>query len=81
MIYHTIKHEKMSLLYQIITEYIDDIIKKKKRQVKSLESIFDVVRNSEISKKLNNLRREINYLQVAKYKMNEYFVFIQEIEK
>jgi len=70
----------MSLLYQIISEYIDDLITKKKRQVKRLEDIYDVINNYDIRKRLYKLRQDINYLQVAKYKMNEYFIFIQDIE-
>jgi hypothetical protein len=70
----------MNLLYQIISEYIDDLITKKKRQVKRLEDIYDVINNYDIRKRLYKLRQDINYLQVAKYKMNEYFIFIQDIE-
>ena len=70
----------MSLLYQIISEYIDDLIAKKKRQVKRLEDIYDVINNFDIRKRLYKLRQDINYLQVARYKLNEIFVFIQDIE-
>lgn len=70
----------MSLLYQIISEYIDDLIAKKKRQAKRLKDVYDVINNNDIRKRLYKLRQDINYLQVARYKLNEYFVFIQEIE-
>ena len=70
----------MSLLYQIISEYIDDLIAKKKRQVKRLEDVYDVINNFDIRKRLYKLKQDINYLQVARYKINEYFVFIQQIE-
>lgn len=70
----------MSLLYQIISEYIDDLIAKKKRQAKRLEDVYDVINNNDIRKRLYKLRQDINYLQVARYKLNEIFVFIQQIE-
>ena len=70
----------MSLLYQIISEYIDDLIEKKRTQMKRIESVYDVIHNQGIAKKLNGLRQDINYLKVVKYKLNEYFVFIQDIE-
>lgn len=70
----------MSLLYQIISEYIDDLIVKKKRQAKRLEDVYDVINNNDIRKRLYKLRQDINYLQVARYKLNEIFVFIQQIE-
>lgn len=70
----------MSLLYQIISEYIDDLIEKKRTQMKRIESVYDVIHNQGIAKKLNSLRQDINYLKVVKYKLNEYFVFIQDIE-
>lgn len=70
----------MSLLYQIISEYIDDLIEKKRTQMKIIESVYDVIHNQGIAKKLNGLRQDINYLKVVKYKLNEYFVFIQDIE-
>ena len=73
-------NEKMSLLYQIISEYIDDLIAKKKRQAKRLEDVYDVINNNDIRKRLYKLRQDINYLQVARYKLNEIFVFIQQIE-
>ena len=73
-------NEKMSLLYQIISEYIDDLIAKKTRQAKRLEDVYDVINNNDIRKRLYKLRQDINYLQVARYKLNEIFVFIQQIE-
>lgn len=70
----------MSLLYQIISEYIDGLIEKKRIQMKRIESVCDVIHNQSIIKKLNSLKQDINYLKVVKYKLKEYFVFIQDIE-
>ena len=70
----------MDLIYKVIEDYIDELILKKKNHVQKMENDFNVDLNSRINEKIFKLRRDINVLQVCKYKIREILSFISDVD-
>lgn len=71
----------MELLYIIISETIDDIILKKKAEIKSIEETTCVDKNESAANKIYDIHRQINYLNVCRHKIREYLTFVQNMEE
>ena len=72
---------ELELLYIIISETIDDIISKKKDEIKSIEEATCVDMNEGATNKIYDIHRQINYLNVCKHKIREYLTFVQNMEE
>lgn len=68
----------MSLLYQIVCDYIDDLIEKKREEIYNIEN--ESIQSKDYKKQINELHRLINVLYVCKYKFKELFSFVQDIK-
>lgn len=72
----------MDILYQVISEYVDDLIEKKRNKIKSIEEgpiILDI--NWSKRNEVYGLKQEINLLNASKYKLQEVLKFISDLDK
>lgn len=70
----------MDLLYDVISEYINEIIKKKRAKIQELKESTNVEYNEKFSNKIYDLHRQINYLNVCKGRINEFLSFISDMD-
>ena len=70
----------MSLIYQVIIEYIDDLIKKKHNKIHNIENNTSVILNNNAQNDLCELYRQINVLEICKIRVKGIFSVIQSLE-
>lgn len=70
----------MSLIYQVIIEYIDDLIEKKHNKIHNIENNTSVILNNNAQNDLCELYRQINVLEICKIRVKGIFSVIQSLE-
>ena len=76
--YQTIQLE---LLYIIISETIDDLIAKKRNEIKEREESTCVDKNESAANKVCDLYRQINVLEICRNKIKNYISIVQNMEE
>ena len=71
----------MELLYIIISETIDDLIAKKRNEIKEREESTCVDKNESAANKVCDLYRQINVLEICRNKIKNYISIVQNMEE